>query len=633
MGNLAKNIDGDAGFIGIDTKTNPSVLKEGNLQDGKNIRIEQQILQVRKGVARILDASQASTVGTIYGSGVYRLTNGTEKIVLVVFNGLYLFDIGTQALSSKYLFPAGRTITSGPVQVLQAVNKIYILRGEATRYITGDGTTGQRITISGGGTIVTVTTVLPHGLVVGDEFAIETGHAQASGPTTANNFVVATTPTSTSFTYNLTVSHTGGATGYVVQVGKPVLVFNGTTVNIVNQGVVDGTILGGTTPTACSFPMTSTAIYHKNRIFCKYSKDEIAVSDYLTNVNGDWDFDLTIQAMTVNLGDEQEITGFHPWVKDNVLVFKDNSIYIAKFSDDTSTPNIVLANSFVENLTMELGCVAKNSIANVGNMVFFLSKNGVYGLEPQLDANLLANTAPMSIDVQKYIDKINQKFVKNAVGVVYNGRYYLSIPLDDSEVNNYTLIYNLTNKAWESIDTYPPTVNPFNLIVAKNGSTSIVNRLFLTTQVNGIYLTEEKNFDEFGSTLTGLTFDNPDGFFWLPNDLSSTTYEQINIPAFIKTRRYMMNSIQSKRYSNMTLEVDFESIGALKSEIVTYNPDTRKTVDITTASAKTDRSRRIPIRKSAVGLDIELTNLQGRPIIKAIGVYSTEKGFNTTNQE
>jgi hypothetical protein len=629
MGNLAKNIDGDAGFIGIDTKTNPSVLKDGNLQDGKNIRIEQQILQVRKGVARILDASQATTVGTIYGSGVYRLTNGTEKVVLVVSNGLYLFDIGTQALSSKYNFPAGRTITSGPVQVLQAVNKIYILRGEATKYITGDGTSGQNATVSGGGhTVVTVTTILPHGLIAGDEFAIEASHTQWCGPTKTNNFVVATAPTSTSFTYNLTTGHSGSASAYVIQVGKPVLEFDGTTINIVNQGIIDGTILGGTTPTACSFPMTSTAIYHKNRIFCKYSKDEIAVSDYLPNVSGNWDFDLTIQALTVNLGDEQEITGFHPWIKDFILVFKDNSIYTAKFADDTTSPNIVLSSSFVENLTMELGCVAKNSIANVGNMVFFLSKNGVYGLEPQIDANLLANTTPMSIDVQKYVDRINQKFVKNAIGIVYNGRYYLSVPLDNSEVNNYTLIYNLNNKAWESIDTYPSTVNPFNLIVAKNGSTSVVNRLFFCTQVNGIYLAEQKNFDEFGSTLTALTLP-----FYLPSYLIPTTYEVVNIPAFIKTRRYMMGSIQSKRYSDMTLEVEFGATGALRSEVVSYNPDTRKTIDIVTAGSTTDKSRRIPIRKSSVGLDIELTNLQGRPIIKAIGVTSTQKGFNKTNQE
>lgn len=626
MGNIPKNVDGDAGFIGIDTKTNPATLKEGNLQDGKNIRIEQQVLQVRKGIARILDASQAAIVGTILGAGVYRISNGTEKIALVVSNGLYLFDVGTQALSTKYSFPAGRTITSGPVQILQAVNKLYILRGEATKYITGNGTTGQNTVVNGGGSVVTVTTVLPHGLIVGDEFSIETGHLARSGPTTANNFVVATVPTTNSFTYNLTVAHTGGNTGYVIQVGKPVLVFDGVTVNIVNQGIIDGTLLGGTYTTACSFPMTSTAIYHGNRIFCKYSKDEIAVSDYLPNINGDWDFDLTIQAMTINLGDEQEITGFHPWVKDNVLVFKDNSIYTAKFADDTASPNIVLANSYVENMTMELGCVAKRSIANVGGQIFFLSKKGVYALEPQLDANLLASTFPLSTDIQKYIDRINQAYVKNSVGVVYNGRYYLAVPLDDSIVNNYVLIYNLNNKAWESIDTYPSSVNPFNLIVAKNGSTSIVNRLFFCTSINGIYLTEEKNVDEFGATLTALTLP-----FYLPESLGNTTYEELAIQGFIKTRRYMGGSLQSKRYSNVSLEVEFEGTGALQTGIVTYNPDYSKIIDITTAGIKSDKTRRIPVRKSAVGMDIELTNLQGRPTIKAIGVTTTDKGFNITN--
>jgi len=629
MPNLQPLQEGDAGFLGIDTRTNPVSLKEGVLQDGKNIRIEQQILQTRKGVARILDASQAATVGTVYGSGVYRLTNGTEKIVLVVSNGLYLFDIGTQALSAKYNFPTGRTITAGPVQVLQAVNKIYILRGEATKYITGSGASGQNATVSGAGnTVITVTTTTPHGLIAGDEFAIEAGHTQWCGPTKTNNFVVATAPTSTSFTYNLTTGHNGGASGYVVQVGKPVFEFDGTTVSIVNQGIIDGTILGGTTPTACSFPMTSTSIYHGNRIFCKYSKDEIAVSDFLPTANGDWEFDLTIQAMTINLGDEQSITGFYPWVKDNVLVFKDNSIYVAKFADDTSTPNIVLANSYVENLTMELGCVAKNSIANVSGTIFFLSKKGIYALEPQLDANLLANTLPMSIDIQKYIDQINQAFVHLAIGKVYNGRYYLAVPLGVSETNSHILVYNLTNKMWESVDNYPTGVNPFAFLVAKNGNTSVVNRLFFCTSTNGLYLSEEKEVDEYGSTIGALTLS-----FYLPNTLASATYQSQNIAGFAKTRKYVFQTMQSKRFVDVNTEIDFGSYGALQTKITTYNPDTVKVIDIATASVQNDKIRRTPIRKIAYAMDIELTSVQGRPTVRTIGVSAVHIGKTTKNEE
>ena len=628
MPNLQTLQEGDAGFLGIDTRTNPISLKEGVLQDGRNIRIEQQLLQVRKGIARILDAAQASIVGMVYGAGVYRTSNGNEKIVLVVSNGLYLFDTETQSLSSKYLFPAGRTITSGPVQVLQAVNKIYILRGEATRYITGNGSTGQRATGNGSGSIITVTTLNPHGLIVGDEFAIETGHIERSGPTVANNFVVASVPTSTSFTYNLTVPHTGGSSGYVIQVGKPVLVFDGTIVNITNQRVVDGTILGGTNPTACSFPFTSTAIYHGNRIFCKYSKDEIAVSDFLPTANGDWEFDLTIQAMTINLGDEQAITGFYPWVKDNVLVFKDNSIYVAKFADDTSSPNIVLSSSYVENLTMELGCVAKNSIANVSGTIFFLSKKGVYALEPQLDANLLANTQPMSIDIQKYIDRINQKYVNLSIGKVYNGRYYLAVPLDSNTSNSHILVYNLTNKMWESVDNYPTGVNPFELLVSKQGTSNVTNRLFFCTQENGLYLSEEKEKDEHGGTIITLMLP-----FSLPNTLSLTQFQSQNIDGFIKTRKYVFQTMQSKRFMDINTEIDFGSYGVLQTKVITYNPDTSKIIDIATASVQNDKIRRTPIRKVAYAMDIELTSLQGRPTIRTIGVSSVHIGKTTKNEE
>ena len=628
MPNLQTLQEGDAGFLGIDTRTNPVSLKEGVLQDGKNIRIEQQLLQVRKGVARILDASQASTVGIVYGSGVYRVSNGTEKIVLVVSNGLYLFDVGTQALSSKYSFPAGRTITSGPVQVLQAVNKIYILRGEATRYITGNGTAGQNATTSGANTVITVTTTSPHGLIAGDEFAIEASHAQWSGPTKTNNFVVATTPTSTSFTYNLSVAHNGAASAYVIQVGSPVLEFNGTSVTITNQGVIDGTVAGGTTPTACSFPCTSTAIYHGNRIFCKYSKDEIAVSDFLPNTSGDWEFDLTIQAMSINLGDEQSITGFYPWVKDNVLVFKDNSIYVAKFADDTSSPNIVLANSYVESLTMELGCVAKNSIANVSGTIFFLSKKGVYALEPQLDANLLANTLPMSIDIQRYIDQINQAFVHLAIGKVYNGRYYLAVPLGVETSNSHILVYNLTNKMWESVDNYPSTVNPFAFLVAKNGTSSVVNRLFFCTSTNGLYLSEEKETDEYGSTVSALTLP-----FTLPNSLTLTTFQSQNIDGFAKTRKYVFQTMQSKRFVDINTEIDFGSYGALQTKVTTYNPDTVKIIDIATASVQNDKIRRTPIRKIAYAMDIELTSVQGRPTVRTIGVSAVHIGKTTKNED
>ncbi len=648
MANLQRQYDGDAGFIGIDTRGNPATLKQGVLQDGNNIRLDLQSLQVRKGLQRTLDDGYVSTVGTVVGSGIYvDSVSGKQYVALVGYNSganrFYLFDIITGSFFLNIAMPTNRPIATGPVQLLQSVNKMYILRGEATRYITGNGSTGQQATVGGAPhTVITVTTSTPHGLNVGDEFIIETVHAQWNGPTSENNFVVGSVPSSTSFTYTLTAGHSGAASAYVIQVAKPVLVFNGTTVSVVRQGIIDGTVFGGTSPTACDFPPTSTAVYHKNRIYCKYSKDEIAVSDYLTDVTGNWQFDLTIQALTINLGDEQEITGFHPWTRDTMLVFKTNSIYEAKFADNTSTPDIVLAESFVRALTYDIGCVAKNSIANVSGVVFFMSQRGIYKLEPQLDVALLANTAPMSLPIQKYIERLNYDYVKNSAGIVWNGRYYLAVPSEDSTFNNNVLVYNLTNQMWESVDTFPASIRIDNIIVAKTDISNVNNNMLYCSSVNGIYIAEQAEVDEFGSLSTSPTFENfpyiagppeiPEGIP-LEFSLETAVYNSSIIRGYAKTRRYIFNSLQDKRFVSVNTDIKFDDIGAIKTDIVTYNPDTRLTLDTVSSQSVGDNTRRFPIRKIAVGCELDFASLSGRPIIRSVSIEAQAIGRNIINKQ
>lgn len=787
MPNANRQSTGDNGFLGIDTRSNPSTLKDGVLQDGNNIRIDLATLQVRKGIKRLLEPSLCTSIGKIYGTGLYIKPDGKEYIVLVCEKALHLYDIETQAVSNSYEFPYmqvgatkyHRSVIEEQTQVLQAVNKVYILRGETKRFIDGDGSVGQRVSATNGSTTVTVTTNLPHGLVVGDEFVIETPHAELNGPTPTSNFMVKSTPSVSSFTYEIPVAYNQNNNGpYVIQVAKPVLVFDGSNVLVVKQGIVDGSVFGGTSPTACDFPPTSRAIYHKNRLYCKYSRDEICVSDYLPNVNGDWKFDLTIQALTINQGDEQEIMGFYPWTRDEILVFKTNSIYAAKFADNTSSPSVILADSYVRSLTFELGCVSLRSVANVGGVVFFLSSKGIYALEPQLDTNLLSNTLPLSINVQKYINRINQKFVHKSIGVVYNGRYYLGVPIDNSEYINHVFVYNINNKMWESVDTFPKDFATFsqsefnspyaiwnddvnktsvyitndwdandsgtfptaglllagdfinithvesgyfpwttginsnqqvqlgnnrtnyqtidfdikaetgiykvsqvittgelapnyeviidgrirteiddtptsdtgivglgvlkwstvrsidlqNFIIANNGNE---RRLFTIDSKNGLFLMEELNKDEFGEYTTSLSFADftSEGIPFSSFQLSPTNYESRPINGYAKTRRYEFNTLLDKRYASVSTDLDFEEGGAIQTAVNTYNPDSYRVVDKTSSSVEEDKTRSFPIRKVAVGADVEFTSLYGRPIIKSVTIDATLVGRDLRNNE
>ena len=651
MPDLQRQVDGDAGFIGIDTRANPATLKSGVLQDGRNIRLDLQTLQVRKGIERLLDQGNADYIGNVIGAGVYVDTTATEYIALVSYNTtthqnyLTLFNPITETIGVRHPFPLGRENSSGPIQIVQAVNKLYILRGEPTKYIEQATPTATIKAYNVTSTQIGVKTFSPHGLVVGDEFVIETHHPEWNGPTNINNFVVASVPSTTEFRYNLTVGHTGSDSGYTVQVAKPVLVFDGSNVELVRQGIIDGTQMGGTTPTACDFPPTSTAIYHKNRLYCKYSKDEIAVSDYLTDATGNWQFDLTIQALTVNQGDEQKIVGFHPWTKDEMLVFKDNSIYIAKFADNTSTPDVVLADSYVRSLTFDIGCIAKRSIANVSGYVFFLSKRGVYRLEPQLDTNLIANTAPISAQIQKYINRINLNYVQNSVATVYNGRYYLAVPLDNSQYNSHVLVYNLTNQMWESVDTYPSSFNADGIVVTKSGSSGAVNRMMFWTRNNGVYLSEETENDEFGNITSAPSFerfpyipatlDSPEIPEGIPLEfyLEAVVYEYQTIRGYALTRRFTFNTLQKKRFVSIASDLDFDYAGTVQTSVNTYNPDTYTVLDIASTTNAQNKTRIFPIRKVAVGVDVELTCLSGRPIIKALSVEAALIGRTIKNED
>ena len=90
-------------------------------------------------------------------------------------------------------------------------------------------------------------------------------------------------------------------------------------------------------------------------------------------------------------------------------------------------------------------------------------------LDPQLDLKLLGNSRPLSDPIADIIERINDGAVEKAAGKIFNNRYYLAVPLDDSEYNNAVLVYNLLNEAWESVDSYPDGVR-FDGFIVENYS-------------------------------------------------------------------------------------------------------------------------------------------------------------------
>ena len=613
--NSVRKKQGDFQFLSIDTRSNGTALKEGVLQDGRNIRLELQSLETRKGLKQFFSDTIKGIIlptpaDSIIASGVRVRKDGTEEMVLVLEDGLYLYNMNSASpLSSKYNFPTGRKAVKEKTQVLQAVNNIYILRGESEFFREG---TASHVHVNNHWNIV-VTTNLGHQLVVGDEIILEAAEHEMSG-----TFIVESVQSTNQFTVrSLATSNQINNKPILVCKGRPPLVFNGTSVQVTKQGTIDGSV--NTNSQHCCFPPSSNGIYFRNRLYLKYSRDEIAVSYYLPNEDGDWEFDLTVQAFQINTGDDQEIVGFYPWSGNKVLVLKTNSIYEAVISDNTTSPEIVLKDTTIKALTTDIGCVAKRSMGNVSGSVFFLSGSGVFALEPQLDVQLIANTFPLSKTVQKYVDLIDVNNSYKAVGQIFAGRYYLSVPIVLDGVQRISVfVYNLNNRNWESVDTYPIGFTIDNILVARFGSQK---KLFFLDNKNGLFLAEELDVDQFGKTRGAKKLPQ-----WVTFYLNEYEFDYSNIQMYAKTRQYNFETLQTKRFVSCEMYANYGLEGAIAVTAHTVNPDTTLLADISTASNGEELTRAFPLRKQGTSVEFELTSLQGRPTIFSITAEATASG-------
>jgi hypothetical protein len=182
-----------------------------------------------------------------------------------------------------------------------------------------------------------------------------------------------------------------------------------------------------------------------------------------------------------------------------------------------------------------------------GGGILFLSDNGVYILNPAGAGNGAGNTPegmrlltiaePLSAPISDVIARINFNAVENAVATYWENRYYLAVPLDDSEANNAVLVYNFINKAWESVDTYPVNASIENDKAATTSTATYFSGAFITVQINtatphGVSIGDKVNISFTSSFATPYGQDKkyPNGTYTVePSFFSSVTFN-IKVP-------------------------------------------------------------------------------------------------------
>ena len=272
----------------------------------------------------------------------------------------------------------------------------------------------------------------------------------------------------------------------------------------------------------------STPVYTTRKI-----TDEIAVSDILDTTT----FDQIENQFRISGGTADYVVGMHGFYDDALVVLNRNSLHIVKGTVGS------LLDTQVRELTSEVGCLARKSVVMRGNTMMFLSDDGVYSLEFLNDYNLRGSEEPVSKNIQPYIDRINKNFAADAVGILFDNRYYLAVALDsetganDARGNNSVLVYNFKNKGWESLDTYGTSEFLIKNFIA--GAAGVRNDLYAVTQNGGLH-----QIDAVESSVDRLNVSNVGGSLVTPT-----------INASLTTRGYDFKTIDRKRFTDAQINM------------------------------------------------------------------------------
>ena len=371
-------------------------------------------------------------------------------------------------------YPGSERVTSS-VEMIQAFNKLFIFRDGQTAFVkdlagtnintsptldlVSSGTFSQPISYNvtdldyaDGIATATASTTAVSTLSVGAELKITV--AGSSGYTVGDIVTVQSIPSSTTFTF---ITDKDNDTNKACEIQRSI-----------SQG------LGFT-----HMPAPKYGVYHQRRLAVpfRYSVDasansftdrkifdEVLFSDILDSNT----YDRVFGQFRFNAGMADFNVGMLSFAEDKLVVFNRNSIHQVSSSSDLKTSSVQL-------LTDEVGLIARKSVIQVGNSIIFLSDNGVYGLTFVDRYNLRGTELPISQSIDPTMQRINKANAHKAVGVYFDNRYYLAVPLDsdttEATENNAILIYNFINKAWESVDSVTdPNFNYKNLIVGGKGS-------------------------------------------------------------------------------------------------------------------------------------------------------------------
>ena len=645
--------EGDERFVGFSSRINPDVLPAGALAYAENTRLDRTTAMVRDGTLRVSDAALDNWI--TWGSCAFTDPTGVQKLVFTTTNlagNASAFFIYTPAqfgqvsiTQGPFNWPAGR-IASAPVEMVQAGGKVFAMRGKQSTTQTAISSA------SAVGSNCTLVTTTAHGYSSGDEVVVS-GVAVAA----YNGYFVVNVVNQFTFTYSAFSSPGSSGSGGFTASGKALIVWDGLQYSTagVSAAYSQSKFPSITDQGNANPPPADFGIYHQGRLILDFQKDKVAISDYYDPLT----YDLTLNQLRINTGQNDEIVSFLPWIEDSFLVLQQRSVYLAYVDNsDSTTGTAPGVKSAIRLLSDQVGCIARKTAVTAGQRVFFLSQRGVQILTPQLNLTLTGETLPLSDPIDDIIQTINYDAVQYACAAYFNNRYWLAIPTGANARNDTLLVFNILNNAWESVDQFPPgfyvdrieittysTGSANSKYVRPDGSSFYLRpgpnagstylrstnngnsprqRLHIITKEGGVFVCEEnQNGDQIYSSvaLPVLPFDLPAPL--VPADLSD-----VPVVAAIETRSYGFKTLESKRYTK--LQVATYGAGTLGITANVRDPDSSDEIG-TIPITQGDGIRRLRLSGKGKDINVNLTITGSGSEVRQIFVSALPNSFQTVS--
>ena len=206
-------------------------------------------------------------------------------------------------------------------------------------------------------------------------------------------------------------------------------------------------------------PTATTGAWLRNYLFlggATTENDWIYISDNLSPKT----FTDADDVIKINTGDGQKIQKLEPYRENELIVYKERSIFVLDITGDP--PSTCTTNCWtVQPLSTVIGTIAPRSVVSLGNDQWFLSSEpiAIRSLARTSFDKILVNM--VSQPIQDIFDgngslAINENQISKAAAILFDNKYFLAIPTGSSTVNNTVLVFDFLVNAWYIIDNWFP---------------------------------------------------------------------------------------------------------------------------------------------------------------------------------